>query len=96
MIPVRALRAAAAVEAASLAALLANLLTVHAPAVSSVTGPTHGAAYLAVIATTLAVTAAPRARLYAVVPGIGGLLALSAIRARSRTGPSETGGPRRG
>ncbi|MFC3997639.1 DUF3817 domain-containing protein [Nocardiopsis sediminis] len=76
----RALRAAAAIEAASLVVLLANLLTVHAPAVSSLTGPIHGTAYLAVIATTLAAAPSRAARWCALIPGIGGLIALNLAR----------------
>jgi uncharacterized membrane protein YdcZ (DUF606 family) len=74
----RALRPAAAVEAVSLAVLLANLLTVHAPAVSSLAGPVHGAAYLMVIATAwpAPASAATGARWWALLPGVGGLLAL--------------------
>jgi hypothetical protein len=78
----RALRIAAAAEAVSLAVLLVNLATVHTPAISSLAGPLHGTAYLAVIALTLMEPAVPGARLLAVVPGIGGLLALRRLGAR--------------
>ncbi|WP_063784336.1 hypothetical protein, partial [Streptomyces sp. SBT349] len=75
------LRAAAAVEAASLAVLLLNLATLHAETVSSVTGPVHGAAYLAVIAAVVMDEHAPRAaRWRACLPGVGGLLALRTPR----------------
>lgn len=78
----RLLRVLAAVEAASLAVLLVNLLTVHAETVTTYGGPVHGSAYLAVIvATSVLPTAAESgARLRAFVPGIGGLLALHALR----------------
>jgi uncharacterized protein DUF3817 len=67
----RTLRIAATAEAATLAFLLANLLTTHTEAISALIGPLHGMAYLAVIAAT------PRAaRWHATIPGIGGLLAL--------------------
>ncbi|WP_119731818.1 DUF3817 domain-containing protein [Thermomonospora amylolytica] len=72
----RTLRIAAAVEAASLAVLLANLLTAHAEAIASLVGPLHGTAYLTVIAATWLVPAGTPARRRAVIPGIGGLLAL--------------------
>ncbi|GAA3446769.1 hypothetical protein Pve01_31590 [Planomonospora venezuelensis] len=85
----RALRVTAAVEALSLAALLANLLTVHAEAVPSLVGPLHGAAYLAVIVITLSVPAVPGVRWRAAVPGVGGLLVLR----RFRHGPSAGGPP---
>ncbi|MFF8506482.1 hypothetical protein ACF064_00185 [Streptomyces sp. NPDC015492] len=77
------LRLAAAVEAFSLALLLGNLLTVHTGWVTSLGGPTHGTAYLV---TVLAVRLTPgpaarRARPLALVPGVGGLLALRRLRA---------------
>lgn len=80
---VRALRIAVAVETLSLAILLTNLATVHEPAVASLVGPVHGAAYLAVIAITVLIpgSAATGARRRAVVPVIGGLLALWRLRA---------------
>jgi hypothetical protein len=77
---VRALRIAAGVEAASLAVLLVNLATVHAGAVTSLGGPVHGTAYLAVIACTWLVPATAKARRWALVPGIGGLLAVASRR----------------
>jgi hypothetical protein len=74
---VRALRIAAAVELGSLLVLLANLATAHLPAVTSLGGPTHGCAYLVVIATTLRHPTATRTtKAVAWIPGIGGLLAL--------------------
>ncbi|MBT2211710.1 MULTISPECIES: DUF3817 domain-containing protein [Actinomadura] len=75
MTAVRALRIAALVEAASLAVLLVNLVTVHLGAISSATGPLHGTAYLAVIVLTL-MTPPPSGRWWSLVPGIGGLLVL--------------------
>lgn len=82
MTAVRTLRIAAAVEAVSLAVLLANLATVHARAVTALGGPVHGTAYLATIAACawLAPGATPAARWRALIPGIGGLLALRRIR----------------
>ncbi|ARQ68589.1 hypothetical protein [Streptomyces marincola] len=68
----RALRVAAAVEAGSLAALLLNLFTVHAEAVSSLLGPLHGTAYLVTVVIAWPVRPA---RFRALVPGVGGLLA---------------------
>lgn len=77
----RTLRIAAAAEAASLALLLTNLVTVHIGGVSSLVGPLHGMAYLVVIAATFLVPAPPAARWLALIPGIGGLLALRRLRA---------------
>ncbi|MFE9397456.1 hypothetical protein [Streptomyces flavidovirens] len=86
MSPLRALRISAGVEAASLAALLLNLLTTHTQAISTLVGPLHGTAYLVVIATTWPVPAAASsgARWLALVPGVGGLLALRRIRSHLR------------
>ena len=79
----RTLRVAAAVEAASLALLLLNLVTVHAPAASALLGPLHGTAYLLTIVTAWPLRGATR--WLALVPGVGGLLALR------RTGVSTPG-----
>ncbi|MCX5589269.1 hypothetical protein OHA91_35385 [Streptomyces erythrochromogenes] len=76
----RVLRIAAQVEAASLALLLANLLTVHTEAVASLGGPVHGTAYLIVILAVRRACADPAARWQAWIPGIGGLLALRQMR----------------
>jgi hypothetical protein len=69
------LRISARVEFASLVLLLANLATVHLPAVAQLLGPIHGCAYLFVIGATLHATKEVKTRLLALVPGIGGLLA---------------------
>jgi hypothetical protein len=73
---VRALKIAAAAEVLTLALLLLNLATIHAQGVSSLVGPLHGTAYLITIAMALA-TIPTRARWLSVIPGVGGLLALS-------------------
>ncbi|MEV0082234.1 hypothetical protein [Saccharopolyspora sp. NPDC050642] len=73
------LRIAAGVEAASLVILLLNLFTAHLSAITSLGGPVHGMAYLVTIAATFLVPAPPSARWLAVIPGIGGLLALRRI-----------------
>ncbi|WP_235875026.1 hypothetical protein [Saccharopolyspora aridisoli] len=72
----RALKIAAAVEALTLVLLLGNLVTVHVPELSSSLGPVHGAAYLITIAAAPAAIPT-RARWLVLIPGIGGLLALS-------------------
>ncbi len=80
----RALRIAAGVELLTLALLLANLATVHLPAVSSGLGPTHGAAYLLVILITFSDREADgRTKLLAWLPAVGGLFVL---RRRARAG----------
>ncbi|MFF3765645.1 DUF3817 domain-containing protein [Streptomyces sp. NPDC001922] len=80
----RTLRLAAAVEAASFVALLGNLCTAHIPTITTLVGPLHGTAYLAVIAATaLTATAPTSARWQSAVPGVGGLLALRLIGRRT-------------
>jgi len=79
--PLRHLRIAARAELLSLALLLANLVTVHRETVSSLTGPVHGCAYLfVVIAVLRAEGATTGAKVLAVIPGVGGLLALRRLR----------------
>jgi Domain of unknown function (DUF3817) len=76
---------ASLVETVSLVVLLANLATVHLPEIASATGPVHGFAYLATIATAFLLPLRTRIRLLTLIPAIGGLLALSRAR---RTGPA--------
>lgn len=69
-------RPAALVEFVSLAVLLINLATVHWPPITSLGGPVHGCAYLAVVVLAFRhPRATTRVRLAALVPGVGGLLA---------------------
>lgn len=71
----RLFRAVAAVEFVSLLVLLANLATLHLPAITSLGGPTHGCAYLFVVVATLRNPTATRtAKVMAWLPGVGGLL----------------------
>lgn len=73
----RHLRIAAQGELISLIILLTNLVTAHLEPISSLMGPTHGCAYLFVVVATWRVEqATPATRATAVIPGIGGLLAL--------------------
>ncbi|MFC4030056.1 DUF3817 domain-containing protein [Streptomyces polygonati] len=73
----RFLRVSAAVELITLAILLANLATAGNQAVAGATGPIHGCAWLfGILAAHRDPHAAPRTTALAVVPGIGGLLAL--------------------
>ena len=76
------LRVAAGIELATLVVLLTNLATVHWPAVSSAVGPTHGCAYLFVVALTVGRSRVTRTRLTALVPGVGGLLVLRQLAGR--------------
>jgi hypothetical protein len=83
---VTALRVAAVVEALSLVVLLVNRFTLHLDPVTSLTGPVHGTAYLVVIASVLLLPGVSRtARLLALVPGIGGALALRRVRREAVT-----------
>ena len=75
----------AGVELVSLVVLLANLATVHWPAVAAAVGPVHGCAYLVVIILAFARTRDARTRLVAVLPGVGGLLALRRLTPAERT-----------
>lgn len=73
----RHLRIAAHVEVTPLVIMLANLTTAHLKPISSLMGPTHGCAYLFVVAATWRLKqAATTTKATAVIPGIGGLLAL--------------------
>ncbi|RZT17336.1 hypothetical protein EV649_4874 [Kribbella sp. VKM Ac-2569] len=83
----KVLKIAAAVEAATVCLLFANLLTVHWAPVSSVLGPTHGTAYLVTIVTVLtSAGASPRAKVLSFVPAVGGYLALRRMSAREPWG----------
>lgn len=76
----RSLRIAAHAELISLIVLLANVFTVHLEPISSLLGPTHGCAYLfVVIATWCLRQATAAAKVLALVPGVGGLLALQQL-----------------
>ncbi|MFB8139807.1 DUF3817 domain-containing protein [Streptomyces parvus] len=73
----RPLRIAAHVEFVSLIVMLANLATVHLAPVSSLMGPVHGCAYLFVVVAAWRTEGATAAvRVTALLPGVGGLLAL--------------------
>jgi hypothetical protein len=83
----RALRLAAVIEAGTLVVLLVNLLTAHTPTVSEGVGPLHGTAYLIVIVAVLTRPGARQsARWSAILPGVGGLLALHHISSRPAPG----------
>ncbi|GGS89565.1 hypothetical protein GCM10010156_54980 [Planobispora rosea] len=89
MTGVRVLRIAATAEAVSITVLLANLLTIHAKTITSVTGPLHGLAYVTVIATASMAQTTTGARRLALLPGVGGLLALRRLRSRPPTRTDE-------
>jgi hypothetical protein len=93
--PLRHLRIAAHAELVSLIVMLANVFTVHLKPVSSLTGPTHGCAYLFVVIATWRLQQAPTAvKVLAFVPGVGGLLALRQLdRGESARAQTEEGIP---
>jgi len=73
----RHLRIAAHIELISLIVMLANVFTVHIRSISSFIGPAHGCAYLFVVVATVRLKQAPTAaKMLALIPGVGGLLAL--------------------
>ncbi|MFD5478841.1 DUF3817 domain-containing protein [Streptomyces hawaiiensis] len=82
------LRIAAHAELISLIVMLANVFTIHLKPISSLMGPTHGCAYLFVVIATWRLRRSPAAaKVLALVPGAGGLLALRRLdrRASART-----------
>lgn len=92
--PSRLLRVSARIELLSLAVLLANLATVHQQALAALLGPLHGCAYLIAVISTATATATAGERgpagdrtatLLALIPGIGGMLALRRLAAAPRT-----------
>lgn len=79
MNPRRILHTIGTVELVTLALMLLNIATVHAPAISSTLGPLHGLAYTTTVITALLLMKGHhRIWLLALVPGIGGLLAARA------------------
>ncbi|MET8451086.1 DUF3817 domain-containing protein [Streptomyces sp. NPDC005209] len=83
----QSLRIAAHVELGTLVVMLVNLATAHLRPISAVMGPSHGCAYLFVVGAAWRLRQAPAtAKAMALVPGVGGLLALRHL-ARSGTCP---------
>jgi hypothetical protein len=88
-VTLRPLRIAAHAELVSLIVMTANLATAHLGPVSSLMGPTHGCAYLFVVVATWRLRrATPLTKAAAVVPGIGGLLALRRLDRRGTVRPT--------
>jgi hypothetical protein len=86
--PGRILRLTAAIESVTLLLLVLNLVTVHVAAIGSAIGPVHGAAYV----TTLICAWLLRHRAigiiwWALIPGIGGLLAVRSLTRTASAGP---------
>ncbi len=102
--PSRLLRVSARIELLSLAVLLANLATVHQQALAALLGPLHGCAYLIAVISTATATATATAgergpardrtpTLLALIPGIGGMLALRRLAAAPRTAHAPRAAP---
>lgn len=91
----RPLRTSATIELVSLVVLLANIAIGNASEIAALFGPVHGVAWLfGVLATWRDPQRGTGATLRALVPGIGGLLALRTLqRADARAAP-ETGSVR--
>ncbi|MFK8906883.1 hypothetical protein [Streptomyces sp. YS-3] len=89
----RPLRASATIELASLTVLLVNIATGNSQQIAALFGPVHGTAWLfGILATRRDPHRSTGATLRAVIPGIGGLLALRALertdtQAAPHTGP---------
>ncbi|MGW9170110.1 hypothetical protein [Streptomyces decoyicus] len=94
-VPLRPLRIAAHTELVSLILMLANLATAHLKPLSSLLGPTHGCAYLFVVLATwrLGPQATTATKATAVVPGIGGLLALRRLSHATARSTGDTEAP---
>lgn len=92
----RPLRASATIELVSLAVLLVNLTTGDAREIAALFGPVHGVAWLfGVLVTRRDPRGGTGATLRAVIPGIGGLLALRALeRDDTRAAPVAGSGAR--
>ena len=88
----RTLGLAALLESASLAVLLANLALGNAPGIAAAVGPVHGCLYVfVIIAAARHPLATPASTLRALVPAVGGLLALRALATRARSAPLPAG-----
>ncbi|WP_406430773.1 hypothetical protein OHB00_02605 [Streptomyces sp. NBC_00631] len=92
----RPLRASAIIELVSLAVLLVNMATGNAQQIAALFGPLHGVAWLfGILATWRDPQRSTGAALRAVIPGIGGLLALRALeRAGTQPAPDAVAGAR--
>lgn len=82
------MRVIAAAELVSLLVILINRFTVHIPAITSSGGPIHGLLYVSTIVLALLLPFPRSAKWLAVIPGIGGLLALRRARAVQATAPA--------
>ncbi|MER6390864.1 DUF3817 domain-containing protein [Streptomyces sp. NPDC001523] len=86
--PGRLPRTAAGIELGSLVVLLLNLATVHLASISLLAGPLHGCAYLfIVVAVARDPRRTPMTTALALLPGIGGVLALRGLTRSDATAP---------
>ncbi|WNM33576.1 hypothetical protein RKE30_25875 [Streptomyces sp. Li-HN-5-11] len=91
----RPLRASATIELVSLAVLLVNIAAGNAQEIAALFGPVHGVAWLfGILATWRDPQRSTGAALRAVIPGIGGLLALRALERATQAAPGAVAGAR--
>ncbi len=91
MSPRRMLQIAGTAELVTLILMLANMLTVHAPAISQVLGPLQGLAYMATVITAILVRGDRHiVWVLSLIPGIGGLLAPAPPPPSNSIGTSST------
>ncbi|MER6911109.1 DUF3817 domain-containing protein [Streptomyces sp. NPDC000594] len=85
----RLLRIAVIAQAATLALLLGNLLTVAEGMVSALVGAVHGVAYLMVVLIALRLPGSDATmRLHALIPGVGGAAVLHRAHRIHRVRPA--------
>lgn len=70
------MRIVSTLELVSLVVILTNRFTVHVPVVTSTGGPVHGLLYVSTILLALILPIPRKAKWFAVIPGVGGVLAL--------------------
>jgi hypothetical protein len=82
-----ALRIAGVLEAVSLLALVSNLAFIHQQPFAAALGPIHGIIYVIVVVLSFLTPLPIRNRLFGLIPGIGGLLVVRAVRGAQTTRP---------
>jgi hypothetical protein len=87
------MRLVGGVELGTLVLLLGNVATVHLPELSRIFGPVHGLAYTAAVLAAAVVSGGERrVWLWALVPGVGGLLAARRLARETGRGIGRTAG----
>lgn len=83
------MRVVSALELVSLVVIVLNRVTIHLPAITSSGGPLHGVLYISTIALALLLPFPRPAKWLAVLPGVGGLLAIRHSRRVARRDAGE-------